>query len=198
MKLDHLAIACATLSEGAAWAETRLGVALEHGGSHAHYGTHNRLLGLGDIYLEVIAPDPGAASDGPRWFGLDHAGAPRLATWLCAVEDLDVALGETPFDAGRPVPLARGDLSWRIAVPEDGHLPMEGAWPTLLEWAPGTLHPADRLRDSGCRLQSLTVRHPDAATIATRFGDVDPRVTIEEGPLGLTAVIDTPNGPVTL
>ena len=56
--LDHLAVSAATLEEGAGWIGERLGVAVEGGGRHAEMGTHNRLLSLGDLYLEVIAVDP--------------------------------------------------------------------------------------------------------------------------------------------
>ena len=89
MELDHLAITCASLPEGAAWAEERLGAPLEPGGRHAHFGTHNRLLSLGPgLYLEVIAPDPEAPAPGrPRWFGLDEAREPTLGNWIVRVPD---------------------------------------------------------------------------------------------------------------
>ncbi len=59
LKLDHLAVACANLDEGVDWVEEQLGVPLQPGGQHARYGTHNKLLGLGDgLYFEVIAIDP--------------------------------------------------------------------------------------------------------------------------------------------
>ena len=79
MQLDHLAITCASLEDGTAWAEERLGVPLEPGGRHDRFGTHNRLISLGPgLYLEVIAPEPGTTPAVPRWFDLNHATAPRL------------------------------------------------------------------------------------------------------------------------
>lgn len=120
--LDHLAVACTDLAQGTAWVEDRLGVSLSKGGKHARYGTHNTLLGLAEgIYLEVIAPDPDAVPEaGHRWFGLDHfSGPPRLANWICRTESLD----QVPDIAGPARALARGDLHWRITVPDDGALP---------------------------------------------------------------------------
>ncbi len=198
-RLDHLAVVCADLTEGTAWAEAALGAELAAGGNHARYGTHNRLLGLGpDLYLEVIAPDPGAASQGPRWFGLDAvSGPPRLGNWIAACDDLDTALGASPNRAGEAVDLERGDLKWRIAVPADGSLPMAGGWPTLIEWAHGTRHPASRLADSGLRLKRLAIGHPEAAAISAKLAPLldDPRITFVQAPtVSLSAILLTPQG----
>lgn len=198
-RLDHLAVVCADLAEGTAWVETALGAKLAAGGKHARYGTHNRLLGLGpDLYLEVISPDPEATPQGPRWFGLDAVSvAPRLGNWIIACDDLGVALAASPREAGEAVDLERGDLRWRIAVPSDGSLPMAGGWPTLIEWAPGTRHPAARLADSGLRLSRLTIHHPEADRIAKALAPrlADPRIAFEPAPApSLSAVFLTPEG----
>ena len=55
LRLDHLAVVAETLDEGVDWVETSLGLPMAGGGEHAAMGTHNRLLSLGDVYLEVIA-----------------------------------------------------------------------------------------------------------------------------------------------
>ncbi|WP_373635638.1 VOC family protein [Yoonia sp. SS1-5] len=193
MALDHLAVAATRLEDGVAYVEDTLGVKMAPGGKHARYGTHNMLLGLGDIYLEVIAPDPDAAPfEGPRWFGLDQfVGAPRLANWICRVDDLSWA----PPVCGPPMTLQRGDLSWQITVPADGGLPFGGALPTLMRWGAGVPHPTTTLPDSGCRLRRFRVFHPDAADIAVT---PDPRVHVTAGPAGFQAVFDRPDGPVRL
>jgi len=198
-RLDHLAVVCSDLADCTAWAEAALGVSFQTSGKHARYGTHNRLLGLGsDLYLEVIAPDPEGASMGPRWFGLDAvSGAPRLGNWIVACDDLGAALAASPQGAGEAVDLERGDLKWRIAVPKDGSLPMAGGWPTLIEWAPGTRHPATRLADSGLRLKSLTIHHPDAATIAAMLAPrlEDRRIGFKTAAIpSLSATFLTPDG----
>lgn len=194
-QLDHLAVAAETLDEGVAWVEGQLGVHLLPGGQHAYYGTHNRLLGLAPgLYLEVIAKDPSAAPTGrPTWFGLDDfTGPPRLANWLCRTDDLE-AYSDI---AGPAVPLSRGDLRWEITVPEDGSLPMQGGFPTLLRWAEGVTPPGLALPDSGCRLVELTVTHPKAAWLAQRF-ELD-TVRFKPGDIALRAEIATPGGAVVL
>ena len=169
------------------------------GGQHPHYATHNRLLSLGPgLYLEVIAPDPAAPAPGrPRWFGLDHAGAPRLSNWIVRTTDLAAALAEWP-QAGRPVALARGDLAWTIAVPPDGSLPMAGGYPTLIQWGPG-VHPSSRLPDAGLRLLALDILHPQADALRARLtgqmGLTDPRIAfVAAATPSLRARIATPTG----
>jgi hypothetical protein len=99
MRLDHLAVAAENLGEGRALVEEALGLALQPGGQHAHFGTHNLLMGLADgLYLEVIAVDPEAPAPGyPRWFDLDRFhGAPRLADLGARLTRLVVAHPEAP------------------------------------------------------------------------------------------------------
>lgn len=198
LTFDHFAVAAGTLDAGVAAVEAALGVPLEPGGRHAVMGTHNRLLGLGDLYLEVIAIDPEApAPERPRWFDLDRfAGPPRPTSWIARCDDLDAELAEGPEGLGSPLAVQRGDLSWRMAVPEDGQLPFDGLFPALIEWQ-GAAHPAARLPDRGCRLRRLTVIHPEAADLAAALAGrlEDERVVILPGlELSLRAEIHTPNG----
>ena len=58
LAFDHIAVSARTLQEGVDWVEQALGVTMAGGGQHPLMATHNRLLGLGDLYLEVIAIDP--------------------------------------------------------------------------------------------------------------------------------------------
>lgn len=198
MRLDHLAIACTDLAAGTAWVEAALGVPLQAGGKHPLMGTHNRLLGLGDLYLEVIAIDPDAPAPAhPRWFDLDRfTGPPRLSNWIVACDDLDAAMEAAPAGIGAALALARGDYRWRMAVPPDGILPFDNAFPALIEWQ-GAAHPALALTDSGIRLARLTVTHPDGDRLATALAGRldDARVTIRRGPaVALTAEFATPQG----
>jgi len=196
--LDHLAVSSATLEEGADWVAGRLGVAVEGGGKHAEMGTHNRLLSLGDLYLEVIAVDPGAARPGwPRWFDLDRfEGAPRLTNWVARCDDLEAELAVSPPGTGEVMALARGAYRWRMAVPGDGVLPFDGAFPALISWQ-GPAHPAQQLTDRGVRLRRLEIGHPEAealkAALAGRLDD--PRVVVvPAAEKSLHAEFDTPHG----
>ncbi len=199
LRLDHLAVVAGRLDAGVADIEGLLGVTMAGGGKHPLMGTHNRLLGLGDLYLEVISVDPEApAPTRPRWFDMDRfTGPPRLANWVAACDDLasEVALG--PDGIGQPIALQRGDYRWQMAVPDDGRLPFDGAFPALIQWE-GAAHPARALPDLGLRLARLEIAHPQApalrAALAGRL--TDPRIVILDAPVvALRATIDTPQGP---
>lgn len=196
MELDHLAVAAPTLDAASEAIEAALGVALQPGGQHPLFGTHNRLLGLADgLYLEAIAIDPAAPDPGrARWFDLDNFQGPaRLSNWICRTSDLDKALGPFPKTVGRPLQLRRGDLRWRMAVPEDGRLPFDNLFPALIQWQ-GALHPGAMLVGSGCTLRRLVVAHPQVDDLRACLPLSDPRVVFEAGTPGLMAEFDTGHG----
>ncbi|WP_022702981.1 VOC family protein [Pseudorhodobacter ferrugineus] len=202
LTLDHLAVSATSLAEGTEWVENALGVALAPGGVHALMSTHNRLLGLGDIYLEVITIDPTAPKPPhPRWFDLDNfSGKPRLTNWIVASDDLEASLASMPQGIGAPVDLARGDLRWRMAIPATGRLPCGDTHPALIQWL-GAAHPAQRLPDMGVRLDLLEIATPDAdaLTAALKATLTDSRVRITQGhQKAMRATFTTPHGPRVL
>ncbi len=206
--LDHLVVAAARLDEGAAWLESRLGVALAPGGKHAVMGTHNRLLKLGpQRYLEVIAIDPAAPAPGrPRWFGLDDpatcariAERPRLVHWVARTNDLAAALAACPEMPGEILPLARDGLRWRLSVPTDGQPPLDGLLPALIEWE-SEAHPADGLPEAGCELMKLEGFYPEAERARSPLATLGLASTLavfpcgRDEPPGLVAYFKTPAG----
>jgi len=196
LAFDHIAISAETLDEGVAAVEAALGVPLAGGGQHPHMATHNRLLGLGDLYLEVIATDPAAPSPAwPRWFDLDRfSGPPRLTNWVARTDDLAAALAAAPPGTGSPVALSRGPYRWQMAVPADGCLPFDGAYPALIQWQPPH-HPTQALPESGLRLTRLEIAHPQAQALRAALSLADPRIQVVDGPAkALRATFSTPHG----
>lgn len=189
-EIDHIVIACTDLDAGAAWLSGLLRAAPEPGGRHAVMGIHNRLWRMGvSEYIELIAIDPLAdAPPCPRWFGLDQFdGSPRLVGWVCRMSNLKAPEGSRIMTA------TRGDLSWRIAVPDSGISAMGGLDPLRIDWGNGP-HPADTMPDLGLRLIGLDLTHPKPP----RLPVTDPRVKVRAGDPGLVAHISTPQGKVTL
>lgn len=202
LRFDHLAVSARNLAEGVAAVEAALGVALSGGGQHPHMATHNRLLGLGDLYLEVIAADPGqVAPVWPRWFDLDNfTGRPRLTNWVACCDSISAAVAASPDGVGIPVALRRGDYRWQMAVPPDGKLPFDGGFPALIAWA-GDLHPARALPESGVRLERVEIAHPQALALNAALAGIfsDNRVVILPGAeKAMRATFTTPHGPRVL
>lgn len=203
-RIDHIAITAPTLEAGADWIAQVLGVTPQPGGEHPRMGTHNVLLRLGDdVYLEVIAINPRAASPGrPRWFGLDTLEAdsqPRLRTWIARTTDIHAMRAAAGEKLGTITEMQRGDLQWLITIPDDGKPPMGGVAPALIEWKTGP-HPATRLQDHGLRLERLVLVHPRPHRVMALLEaiGINTMVQVRRSPVGagssLVAQIATPSG----
>jgi hypothetical protein len=137
--LDHVVLACADPDAAASELETRLGLAATGGGRHEALGTWNRIVWLGDAYLELVGVfEPELASR--SWFGrpvlaaLERGGG--LVTWAVAVNDLDETLRWAPPESGLIGPLdgerVRHDervVRWRLAHPAE----LSSTTPFLIE-----------------------------------------------------------------
>ncbi len=200
MRLDHLVFAAQTLEEGREWLEAHLGVALQEGGEHALFGTHNLLLSLGPFaYLEMIAINEAAPKpQRPRWFGLDTKQmqerlkrGPALIHWVVQVPQLPYLqpnsqlhssqlhssqLHSSQLHSSKEIleeeilELARGNHRWALTVPPDGSLPLGGVQPSVIAWH--TSPPPTRLRDVGVRLEVLRLGTPQLLPLRHFLGNV--------------------------
>ena len=207
--LDHLVVAATTLGAGSDWALHTLGVRAQPGGRHLAMGTHNALIGLGPrLFLEIIAIDPQATPPArPRWFDLDDprmraklAEGPALIHWVARTSDIDVDATRTQLDPGAILPMQRGDFTWRITVPGDGHLPAGGLVPTLIQWS-DRRHPADGLPDAGVHLVALAGEHPEPAPVRAAIAALGLSETLKVSygrSARLAAMLHTPRGTITL
>jgi hypothetical protein len=203
--VDHLVWGGWRLEEEVDRLEAWTGVRARAGGRHPGEGTHNALIGLGQgMYLELIAPDPGAPVPArPRWFGLDRLAVPRLLGWAAKSTGL-----EQRAEAARARGLELGDvrdgrreradgsiLAWRLTGPASG--PDGVLVPFLIDWGNGP-HPADTA-PAGARLVEIHGEHPQPAATAARlrFLEIDLEVTSAAFP-ALVATLETPRGRVEL
>ncbi len=210
-RLDHLVVAARTLDQGVAWIRSTLGVEIGPGGAHPRMATHNRLMKVAtDAFLEVIAIDPTAvAPPSPRWYGLDDPEiqaslqhSPRLLTWVVRIQRIAHASEASAIPLGPVVPASRGTLHWQITVPADGSLPELGVMPTVIQW-PKDAEPWTGMADTGCRLVSLTLHHPEPDRIVSALAAIAawPMAELEirsRRRPGLTARIACPHGEVVI
>ena len=206
--IDHVTLGAASLEQGVAALKTALGVEVPQGGKHVAMSTHNCVTRAGgERFLELISIDPSAAPpDRSRWFSLDDpatqmrlSARPRALCWVVRTDDLDRTVAQSAVDLGEVLPLARGDRTWRITVHRDGSLPEGGLIPAFIEWSPGA-HPSLGMQDLAVTLKAVRLSHPDPERLLATLKSlrIEGLAELAEGPRGLSFVLDTPNGEVTL
>jgi hypothetical protein len=203
-KIDHFVYATPDLPGTIDALAQLLGVRATLGGQHLDHGTRNALIGLGpECYLEIIGPDselPAPAH--PRWFGIDSLGEPRLVAWAARAPSID-DLWRTARAQGLLLgPIAEGKrrradgswLCWRYTEPMTN---ADVAAPFLIDWGE-SIHPA---RDAapGCTLVDFFIQHIDVESARRTLGVLRLHPRVQPGSVSaLAAVIDSPNGRVTL
>lgn len=206
LHLDHLTVIAPSLAEGVAHVRACLDLDVPFGQRHAYMGTHNHLLQLGGaVYLEIVALDPeGHAPGRPRWFGLDdQAGlrrawdeGRRLRGWVARTDDIDAVLAGRESIFGRKVALPPEAPAFDFAIPDDGSLPADGAWPSLIDRR-GKARSMATMADLGARLQAITLESPDPLATQQLYDElaIDTPPTVQPGPaLRYRASIATPAG----
>ncbi len=208
-KIDHFAIGADTLEQGVADLQGKLGVTVPRGGKHDAMSTHNCVMQSGnESFFELIAIDPDAPVDPgrTRWFTLDDpatqarlAERPRALCWVVGTDDLDGVIAASPVDLGEVVLFTRGERSWRLTVPKDGSLPMDGLLPAFIEWSPGP-HPSTGQQDLGVRLKTVHLTHPnpDDLNAILQTLHVDHLASVRDGDIALSFELTTPKGSVVL
>ncbi|WP_171123386.1 MULTISPECIES: VOC family protein [unclassified Ruegeria] len=207
-KIDHFAIGADTLAQGVSAMKDALGVEVPQGSKHDAMSTHNCVMQAGnESFFELIAIDPEAADPGRvRWFTLDDPATqarlkerPRALCWVVNTDDLDAVIAASPVDLGEVVHFQRGDRTWRLTVPKDGHLPENGLLPAFIEWSPGP-HPSTGQQNLSVTLSKVQVQTPNAARLKDMFEklQISHLAEISKGPTALSFFLESPNGTVTL
>ena len=159
LRLDHVVYAVRDLDEAAVRFREAFGLDSTEGGRHERWGTANRIVPLGDQYVELVAAvDETAASQ--TGFGrgvLERAsGGGGWFTIAAVAEDLDAVAARLELEIGsgsrtRP----DGEVfRWRSAGLDD---PRREPWmPFFLAWeVPDELHPGRARAGHGVRAQGI-------------------------------------------
>src|SRR6266566_4344219 len=136
LALDHVLLAVDDLAAAAVEVERRYGLASVEGGRHPAWGTANRIVPLGDTYVElvtVVDRVTAATSGFGRWIA---SGRPRRPlAWAVRTNSLEATarrLGLTVTPGFRAI--ADGEvISWRSAGIDEAAA--EPSLPFFIEWA---------------------------------------------------------------
>jgi hypothetical protein len=178
LELDHVLIAVVDLAAAAHAFEVDHGLASIEGGRHPGWGTANRIVPLGECYLELVAvvdEDEAAESDFGRWVAaVDVGSGSRPFGWAVRTNALDEVAQRLglPIEGGSRVTPEGEVVRWRAAGLEQPAA--EPSLPFFIEWAEGSafpgrtavVHPAGSveiarldLRDDVDRLSRWLGRH---------------------------------------
>jgi hypothetical protein len=193
LALDHVLLAVDDLAAAGRLLEERFGLASIEGGRHPGWGTANRIVPLGDAYLELIAvDDEEAAAVTPfgRWVAGAARPAPQPLGWAVRTDSLDTVAqrrGLTPAPGAR----ARPDgevLSWHLAGVEVAV--REPGLPFFIEWELGTSLPgwAPVTHPAGSARLSRVVVTGDRDRLEAWLGPHELPLEIRPGPSALEAV----------
>jgi hypothetical protein len=169
VEIDHVVIAVADLAVASRIMEGHHGLASIEGGRHPGWGTANRIVPLGETYLELVAVVD-AAEARQSVFGRWVASAANVADqpigWAVRTDQIDdvsrrLGLAVRP---GSRLTSTGGRLEWRAAGMEEAAAE-GGSLPFFIEWAPNTPFPGKAL-----------VKHPGGTPAITKIavhGDAD-------------------------
>ena len=184
LELDHVLIAVPDLAAAARQIEARYGLASIEGGRHPGWGTANRIIPLGDTYLELIAvvdEAEAAKSTFGRWVAGSKSGKPL--GWAVRTQELDevaARLGLTVSANSRTDHSGRR-LQWRVAGVEQAAA--DRALPFFLEWGEGT--PLPGRAEASHRAGSIEIAglelHGDADRVAAWVGGQRLPITVRPG-----------------
>lgn len=203
-ELDHILWAAADLDAGATAFETATGVTPVRGGSHAGFGTRNRLVSLGaGAYFEIIAPDPEQSAHGERAAEIAAIDRPRLLTFAirgAGVEAFAATAADLGLEPTRPVAMTRRRadgvvLSWKCVYLLSAQF--KNSAPFMIDWEQSE-HPS-RTAPAGCALKQFSALHPEPDRLSEIYDRLSIRVPVLRAPApGFHAVLSTPNGDVVL
>jgi hypothetical protein len=159
LRLDHVVSAVPDLDEAAVRFRVEFGLDSAAGGRHERWGTANRIVPLGDRYLELIAAvDEDSASRSAFGRGVLER-ASEGGGWLTiavATDDVDAVASRLRLDvvSGSRTRPDGEVVRWRMAGLED---PRREPWmPFFVTWdIPMELHPGRTLASHGVRAEGI-------------------------------------------
>lgn len=189
MELDHVLIAVADLGAAARELEARHGLTSVEGGRHPGWGTANRIVPLGDTYVELIAVVDDAEAGGSTVGSWVARARPGPLGWAVRTNDLDGLArrhGLTISAGSRATPTGE-ILRWRSAGIAEAAA--EPPLPFFLQWDEGAPFPGQGPATSA-RIERLELQG-DEQRLAERLGPHELPIVVRAGPPALARVVLT-------
>jgi hypothetical protein len=194
LRLDHVVYAVPDVDEAAGRFREEFGLDSTEGGRHERWGTANRIVPLGDEYLELVAAvdEPAAAETAFGRGVLERAaGGGGWFTIAAVADDLDAValrLGLGVGSGSRMRPDGQ-TVRWRMAGLDD---PRREPWmPFFLAWdVADDLHPGSARAGYGLRATGIAwveVRG-DADRLRTWLGGDELPIRVTDGEPGIPRV----------
>jgi len=204
LELDHVLLAVTDLAAAGKEIESRYGLASVEGGRHPAWGTANRIVPLGETYLELIAVvDPEIAAGDPvgRWVTSGESASPRPLGWAVRTTHLDEIARrlDLPMHAGSRATPGGEILRWRHAGLDRAIA--EPPLPFFIQWDPQTKLPgrsAMRHPAGDARISRLDIAG-DPGRMGRWLGEHQLPIVVVSGKAAITAVhLSTDAGEVVL
>ena len=198
-------IAVPDLEAAARGFEESHGLSSVEGGRHAGWGTANRIVPLGDAYVELITvvdDSEAAGSVFGRWVTSGLRSAPgRPLGWVVRTDSLDEVVARLGLSASEGSRAGRDGrmLSWRLAGAEAAT--REPSLPFFVEWGEGTslpgrapvAHPAGSARIARLELTG------DAGRVARWLGSDELPIGVRPGaPAVVRLILEADAGAIVI
>ena len=172
VKIDHVLLATRDLAEAARELEARHGLRSIAGGRHPGWGTENRIIPLGDAYLELVAVvnlEEARDSAFGQWVARAGSHLLRPLGWAVRPVDLDdVARREgLAVTSGARITPTGERLAWRTAGVD--RAAAEPSLPFFIEWDPESRFPGSADTNTRARLARLDLEG-DPSHLASWLG----------------------------
>ena len=192
--IDHVVLPVADLALAASEIESRYGLASIEGGRHPAWGTANRIVPLGDAYVELVAVadrETAAHTAFGSWVASAEPGRPL--GWAVRTDAIDAVgrrLGLTVVPGFRATP-GGARITWRSAGVEVAA--REPGLPFFIQWGDGVPLPgATPVRHPGgpARLKLLSL-DADPVRLADWLGEHHLPLAVATGPSRVSGVVLT-------
>lgn len=204
LELDHVLLAVTDLAAAARAIDERHGLTSVEGGRHAGWGTANRIVPLGETFLELIAvvdPAEAAGSAFGSWVAAGATSEGMPLGWAVRTDDLDEVVDRLGLvvEAKSRKDASGRTLRWRVAGIEESAA--EPSLPFFLEWGDGTPFPgrAPVTHSAGAVEIARLELDGDRQRLADWLGSHQLPITMrEDGPAVASVMLSSAGGEFTL